>query len=212
MANILVFGASTTYGAWDVEGSGWVQRLRKFIDENEEVSGFQNHHLIYNLGISGDKTTGLIKRFEAETKARIKENRETIILFHIGINDAIYSEKLDRTEISPGQYRNNLIALIKLTKKYSQKIVVIGSMPVDSRVDPMPWSLGRSYKNEHVERFNKIMEEVARENEVHFIEIYQRFVKEDYSKLLADGVHMNNEGHRKFFEIVKEILIAKKII
>jgi len=28
MVNILVFGDSITYGAWDEEG-GWVQRLRK---------------------------------------------------------------------------------------------------------------------------------------------------------------------------------------
>ena len=32
MGRILIFGDSITYGAWDKEG-GWVQRLRKFLDE-----------------------------------------------------------------------------------------------------------------------------------------------------------------------------------
>jgi len=83
-------------------------------------------------------------------------------------------------------------------------------MPVDKRVDPMPWSSGRSYKNEYVEQFNKIMKEVANETKVSFIEIYQRFINENYSKLLADGVHMTAEGHRQLFEIVKERLVNDK--
>lgn len=212
MANVLVFGASTTYGAWDVSGGGWVQRLRKFIDEQEEKIGFENHHLIYNLGISGDKTAGLLKRFESETKARVKENRETIFLFHIGINDAIYNQSLGTTECTLEQFRENLTKLINLAKKYSKKIVMIGSMPVDSRVDPMPWSPGRSYQNEHVEKFNEVMESVAGKENVDFIEIYKEFIEDDYSNFLADGVHMNDKGHEEFYEIVKDYLIEQKII
>ncbi len=34
MTRILVFGPSTTYGAWDIEG-GWVQRLRRYLDEKQ---------------------------------------------------------------------------------------------------------------------------------------------------------------------------------
>lgn len=212
MANILVFGASTTYGAWDISGGGWVQRLRKFIDEEEEKAGFKNHHLIYNLGISGDKTAGLLKRFEGETQARIKENKETIFLFHIGINDAIYNQQQGKTETTPEKFAENLTKLITLAKKYSQKIILIGSMPVDSRVDPMPWSPDRSYQNEHVERFNSIVSEVATKEGVNFIEIFQEFINENYSKLLEDGVHMNDEGHKQMAEVIMDYLVEKEVI
>lgn len=76
----------------------------------------------------------------------------------------------------------------------------------------MPWSPGRSYRNEYVGEFNKIMKVVAQENNVYFIEIYEQFVKQDDSSLLADGVHMTSEGHEKFFEIVRDFLIDQKII
>lgn len=210
--HILVFGTSTTYGAWDLEG-GWVQRLRKFLDERIINSNYKEFYLVYNLGVSGDKSADVLERFESEIQARLgHDENEIIILFHLGINDCIYNEQLGGLEVGREQFKENYRKLIDLTKKYSQKIVVIGSMPVDKRVDPMPWSPGRSYKNEYVEQYNKIMGGVAKESEVPFIEIYQRFINQNYSDLLADGVHMTSEGHKQFYEIVKNHLIKNKII
>lgn len=211
MAHILVFGTSTTYGAWDIEG-GWVQRLRKFLDEKIIASNYTHFHLVYNLGVSGDKTDEILKRFEQETKTRIDSSEETIFLFQTGINDTIFNERINNSERSPKQFEENLTQLMLLARKYSNKIIVVGSMPVDLRVDPMPWSPGRSYKNKYVSEFNKIMEIVSNKNKVHFIEIYQKFIKKNYTKLLADGVHMTSEGHKQFFEIVRNYLIKNKIL
>jgi acyl-CoA thioesterase I len=214
MAHILVFGTSTTYGAWDTEG-GWVQRLRKFLDEKIIESNHELDYLVYNLGVSGDKSTNILARFEGETQVRLTrmdKDDEAVILFHLGVNDSIYNQSQGGVEVGEDQFRENLKKLIELARKYSKKIVFIGSMPVDSRVDPMPWAPGRSYKNEYVERFNKIMAEVSSEEEVHFIEVFQNFIKEDYSPLLADGVHMTDEGHRKLYELVLDYLLDKELI
>jgi len=85
MTRILVFGDSITYGNWDREG-GWVQRLRKFLDKRN-LTDPDFYCLIYNLGISGNDTENLLKRFEFETEQRLKEGEETIFIFAIGIND-----------------------------------------------------------------------------------------------------------------------------
>lgn len=211
--HILVFGTSTTYGAWDIEG-GWVARLRKFLDQKVIDSNYKDYILVYNLGISGDKSKDVLERFEGETKARLghDENIEIIILFHLGINDCIYNESLGGLEVSEEDFKNNFIELIDLAKNYSQKIVIIGSMPVDKRVDPIPWAAGRHYRNEDVKKYNEIMEEVAGECEVEFLEIYDKFVNQEHSTLLADGVHMTTEGHKQFFEIVKDFLLENKVI
>ncbi len=209
--HILVFGTSTTYGAWDSEG-GWVARLRKHIDKEVNSDG-ENFVLVYNLGVSGDKSADILKRFKAETEVRKGHNgEEVIVFFHLGINDSIYNQQLGTTEVFLEKFRENLTKLITMAKKYSKGIVIIGSMPVDSRVDPMPWSPGRSYQNEHVEKFNEVMKEVAEKEKVGFIEIFQEFIEEDYSKLLADGVHMNDKGHEEFYEIVKDYLVENKVI
>ena len=209
--HILVFGASTTYGAWDSEG-GWVARLRKFLDEKTISSNYKREGLIYNLGVSGDKTEDVLKRFESETKARLGQSNEIILIFHVGINDTIFNEKLNATEVSPEQFSKNFKLLIDKAKKYSKKIILVSYMPVDKRVDPIPWAAGRSYKNEFVGEFDRVMASVSKNEGVHFIEVFKRFIDTDYSKLLADGVHMNDEGHKKLYELVKDYLLKEKII
>ncbi|MDP3998378.1 MAG: hypothetical protein Q8P89_02085 [bacterium] len=68
--HILAFGTSTTYGAWDIEG-GWVQRLRRFLDEKIITANYEHDYFVYNLGVSGDKSADILERFETETKARL---------------------------------------------------------------------------------------------------------------------------------------------
>jgi len=73
---ICIFGASSTWGAWDYEKAGWANRLRLFLDsENKDV-------FTYNLGVSGDTTNKLLKRFNVEAEAR----QPKIIIFSIGDN------------------------------------------------------------------------------------------------------------------------------
>ena len=85
---IFCFGDSITYGKWDAEHCGWVQRLRRFLDKNWEIYG---DNLVYNLGVSGDTTKNLLTRFEFEIEQRLKEEKEEVlIIFYIGINDSLF--------------------------------------------------------------------------------------------------------------------------
>lgn len=63
MAHYIVFGDSITYGEGDLHG-GWVQYLR------EELI----NDIVYNLGIDGETTTGLVNRLEKEIKPRVSED------------------------------------------------------------------------------------------------------------------------------------------
>lgn len=212
--HILVFGDSNTYGAWDIEG-GWVTRLRKYLDQKHIDNNLSEgtFALVYNLGVSGDKSTDLLKRFKVEAEARKgRHGEEVVILLDVGTNDCIFNEKLGDLEVSQEDFKNNYLELISLAQEYSQKIVIIGSMPTDSRVDPIPWAPGRHYRNKDIKRYNEIMREVARETEVYFIEVYNNFIEKDYSSLLIDGVHMNSEGHKQVYEVIRDYLLENKII
>jgi len=66
--NILIFGDSITWGAYDPEQGGWATRLRNYFEaKNHDVD-------VYNLGISDDITSGLLNRVEAEVKSRSLTN------------------------------------------------------------------------------------------------------------------------------------------
>jgi lysophospholipase L1-like esterase len=207
MTQILVFGSSTTYGAWDIEG-GWVQRLRKWLDKIVIDSNYKEYHIVYNLGIDGDTSSGLLKRFEQEAKPRIWPDEDTVLIFSIGANDTVWDNKTKKTEISPAEFKKNLEELVKLAKKYTKKIVFVGSKPIDeSKVNPIPWLPGKSYKKKYIKQFDEISKKVFEGNNLPFIDLYDRLESEGFLKMLADGIHPNSEGHKKIFEIVKDNLI-----
>jgi lysophospholipase L1-like esterase len=111
------------------------------------------------------------------------------------------------------EFQNNLRDIIKLAKKYSSKIIFVGLTPVDeTKTVSLPWNSDKSYKNEYIEKYNKIMKSVSKENKIYFINIFDKLVKSDYRNLLVDGLHPNSKGHQKIFEIVKDFLTENKII
>ena len=211
MTQILVFGDSITYGAWDKEG-GWVQRLRKFLDE-KNLTDPDFYCLVYNLGVSGNNSKDLLERFEFETKQRLEENEETIIIFAVGINDSQFVHSENKNRISLENFKKNLQELINLAKNFSSKIVFLGLTPVDeTKTTPIPWNTDKSYKNEYILKYNEIIKTVCEENKIYFVELFEKLKEINYQKLLDDGLHPNSEGHKKIFEIIKDFLIKNKII
>lgn len=209
--NILFFGDSITWGAWDKEG-GWVARIKKFVDQKIMTSDFKYYHDVYNVGISGDKTTELLDRFESEAKNRIDEDSETVFVFAIGINDSQFVEKIgNRTPIE--QFQENLKVLITKAKRISSKIVFVGLFPVDdSKLTPTSWEVDKSYKLEYVEKYNQTIKQVCQTEKVDFIDIYSKFVEKEYKDLLIDGLHPNTEGHKEIYDLVLKFLLDEKYI
>ena len=207
---ILIFGDSITYGKGDREG-GWAQRLRKFL--YEKTLSNEGNFSIYNLGVDGDNTEDLLQRFELETKHRLDEEEETVFIFAIGINDSQFVHSKNSLRIPLERFKDNIKTLINIAKKSSPKIIFIGLTPVDeSKTTPIPWNTDKSYKNEYVRQYDEIIKTTCQENNLLFIEIFEKLRELDYKNLLEDGLHPNSEGHQKIFEIIKESLIANKII
>jgi len=88
---ICVFGDSITWGAGDREKGGWAARLKNYFGR---ISDFNVK--ITNLGISGDNTDDLLKRFKTEAVAR----EPNIIIFAIGTNDSQYIDSKDNPRVN----------------------------------------------------------------------------------------------------------------
>ncbi|OGG42882.1 hypothetical protein A3G50_00630 [Candidatus Jorgensenbacteria bacterium RIFCSPLOWO2_12_FULL_42_11] len=211
MAQILVFGDSIAYGAWDKEG-GWVSRLRKFIDE-KNLTDPDFECLIYNLGVSGDTTEDLLERFEFELEQRLDEEMETILIFSIGVNDSQFVKSKYSIKIPQEKFRANLEELITAAKKYSSKIIFVGLWPVnEEKTNPVSWDEDKFYKNDSIRNYSNVIKTICEKNQVHFIDLFGLLLKEDYKKLLEDGLHPNSQGHQKFFEIIRDFLAENKIV
>ena len=211
MSRILIFGASIIYGKGDSKG-GWVQRLRSYLDE-KSFSDPNFDYSVYNLGVSGDTTENLLRRFEFEAKQRFQEEKELVIIFEIGTNDSQVVFGKNESRIPAQKFQNNIQKLIELSKKFSLKIIFIGLLPVnESKVDPIPWYPKYSYKNEYIKSFDEIIKSLCEKNKIYFVEVFKKWTSDDYKTLLQDGVHPNSEGHEKIFETVKDFLIQNKIV
>jgi len=221
MTQILVFGDCAVYGKWDKEG-GWVQRLKKFLDEKHMtysgkslalLNDLKTYCFVYSVGVDGNKTPEILERFEFEAEQRIRRGGETIIIFQVGGADSQFVHSQNKCRTLPEDFKGNIEKLIVTAKRFSSKIIFIGVNPVDeSRTDPISWATDKSYKNNYVQKYDGIMKSICKENNVYFIEIFDVFVDTDYKKLLEDGLHFNSEGHQKIFEVVKDFLIKNKII
>ncbi len=196
---ICIFGDSITEGFYDYEEGGWANRLKKYFENND------NDNIIYNLGISGDNTDDLLKRFDAEARTRDPE----IIIFTIGINDSSYRESLKGNKTDFKKFNKNLKVLLNKAKIFTDKVIFIGITRVDeNKTAPLPWNTDASYKNKDIQEYNKAIKGLCEKNNLPFIDMYDLLNKED----LEDGLHPNSSGHEKMFQRVKDFLIDNKII
>ncbi|MGD1914490.1 MAG: SGNH/GDSL hydrolase family protein, partial [Rivularia sp. (in: cyanobacteria)] len=62
---IVALGDSLVYGFGDPDGGGWVERLRRTWMLPESAG-----HVLYNLGVRGDRIGQVEKRLEAEFRHR----------------------------------------------------------------------------------------------------------------------------------------------
>jgi lysophospholipase L1-like esterase len=197
---ILVFGDSITWGSYDLEYGGWVSRLRNNFEKNSEIE-------VYNLGISGNHVEDLIKRFEFETKQRLKEDKEVGFIFAIEINDAQFVHSKDSFRTNSDKFKKGIEKLIKLAKKFSLKIYFVGLTPVDeSKTNPISWNKDKSYKNNDIKEYDNIIKSICVKNKIPFIEIFNKFINQNYRDLLEDGLYPNSKGHELIYEEVKKVL------
>lgn len=201
---ILFFGDSITQGFWDLEHGSWVQRIRKDYDQLAIKNLAGHYPEVFNLGISGDMTSSVLKRMPYEIEARRWEDDPFILVFAIGLNDTIFREQ--EVAITPLQYREDLSMLLASAQHYSDKILFVGLTPVDDELCN-PWihsSTGKSFKNDRILEFEDVLRKFCIEKKISCVQIFEKFqALQAEQNLLTDGLHPNDAGHQLIAELVK---------
>ncbi|HSW79086.1 MAG TPA: GDSL-type esterase/lipase family protein [Candidatus Babeliales bacterium] len=201
---VLVFGDSITQGFWDTEG-GWVARLRKHYDKLQ-IQDLKNRDepTVFNLGISGGNSKTILALFNNEVAAR-KNSENLAIMISTGVNDSCIEKQGRLHSTSPNDYLANLQELAEKAKKYSSRVIFVGLVACDEKqTTPVFWR-DIHYTNKHIAGYEEVMAKVAEEQKISFIPVHAEFKKhlDAGEKLLADGLHPNNDGHELVFELVR---------
>ena len=192
---ILVFGDSITYGQVDLELGGWVNGLRLRIANDSSVASCH----VFNMGIPGQTSIEVLERFDRECKGRFRPDANNVIILAAGINDTqmVGGEVL----VSEDDFRTSVNTLIEQARNYTSKLLYVGLTPVDeSRTNPVWWDGSKNWRNDLVERYDSIIQEVCREQGVRYIHMFDRIDP----LTNADGLHPSAEGHRIMTEAVSE--------
>lgn len=179
-----IFGDSVVQAAYAKRG--WVDMLREYL-EKKYPNDFVN---VFNLGVGGNTTDDMLKRFASEAAARIP----TSIIFSVGVNDSGYYQTPDRPVVEPAQFRANLEKLIGAAQKVSADIIFVGL--VLGKVGPDE----KTFTRQRTKDYDQIIKEVAEKHACRFIDLLDELAPEDFQ----DGLHPNDLGHRKMFAVIKK--------
>lgn len=202
MINCLCFGDSITYGEYDGVSGGWTEILKRyfhsrFINENiEELN-------VFNLGIGGETTNGLVNRFSIEADARTSPD-QNLIFFAYGANDVAMKEGKRMTDVI--KLRVNLQEVVEKAKKITPYLYIISILPVASAIDGITVPSGKQRSNQIIEEYNQSLQEFAAQHEIVFIDLYHSFFTEKDILLSGDGVHPNDKGYQFIAKHIKPFI------
>lgn len=180
---ICVFGDSIAWGACDYEKGGWVERLKMGLLENTDID-------VYNMGVSGDSTIELLKRFKTELELMKPE----VVVVAIGINDTKYMDETKTCKVNLEDFRKNIFTLIEIAKEFNDKMIFIGLTSVDETKTMPRIHEGKTkfYENELIKKYDSVLSEVCDTNGIKFVSVFNQLKISD----LEDGLHPNSQGHQ----------------
>lgn len=197
---IIALGDSIVYGYGDYEGGGWVERLRR------RWMYSPVNHVVYNLGIRGDRLHQVTKRLQNEYNHRgeLRNKYPDLIMLSVGIND---TPRLGRstgrniTDFKQFQVEiNNLLDLaIQLCP-----VIFVGMTPVNQ--NKMPF-LKNFYFN-HLDQYcyKEATKKACESRHIPYLDIFDLWMDRGENwlenHLSDDGLHPNVLGYKSLFDDV----------
>ncbi|AQX14011.1 peptidase [Elizabethkingia meningoseptica] len=202
MINCLFFGDSITYGEYDGVSGGWTDILKRhfhFRFYNENIQELN----VFNLGIGGETTDGLLKRFYTEAHARTSPD-ENLIFFAYGANDVAF--KNGQQMVNQETFLVNLTEVIEQAKKITSKLYIISILPVASAIDGITVPSGKQRSNQMIIQYNTLLQQLSVQHEATYIDLCSLFFENKDTYLSRDGVHPNDKGYQFIAEQIKPII------
>lgn len=152
---------------------------------------------VINSGVSADRATEALLRFDSDVKAYSPD----VVLVMLGINDCVQYYYSDKTILS---FKNELIQIYQKCIDIGAKVVFI--TPNQIKVESLNYDRYKNYGGLPAcyPKFIDTVKEVAEETGAYLVDIYSLFDE----SLLCDSVHPNKEGYDIISSEISKCLIA----
>ena len=219
---IVCFGDSTTdAGFWSSDPNYFKEykNLKVYSQWLEEAFTKEASRTfkVINSGISGDTTNEAKARFQKD----VLSHNPNLVIIQFGVNDQTIRQdlRLKTAMVSLEQFAYNILFFISRIRRTGASIVLmtpgmlLWNETFKSKFFEKPYLINETYGlNGHLRLYNQMLRKIAKTENIHLIDIfkyqmeYDAKKKQSLQKLLPDGLHPNNKGHKFIADIiVKEL-------
>lgn len=212
--SILCFGDSITRGAFDEEAGGWVDRLKVIANDTSIKNDFKPVVSVFNMGIGGNTTVDLLKRFKFETEQRFKSNNDLYFIFSVGVNDLAFITGENKQIVPLDDFNVNLTKLVAEAREFSNNIIFLTILPVVENLTNSINVKGVTREIKDIEIYNRSIRDICHEENLDVIDVYTTFDNiANYKNFFAsDGLHPNALGHKMILNAVFDYFNKKEIL
>lgn len=205
---VVMFGDSTTAERRGAVEKVYAQRVQ------ESLQGIGSSLSVHNAGIGGHTTKNGRDRFAKDVLA----HKPRIVIIQFGINDAAVdvwkNPPATAARVPLADYEANLRWMITTLREQKAK-------PILMTTNPLRWTsklrdlYGKPpYRPDDADGFdapvlahyNETVRKLAAELAVPLVEIHDAFTARNPDKLLLDGMHPNDEGHKLITELLEPVI------
>lgn len=195
---VIALGDSLIYGFGDFVGGGWVERLRR-----EWMSPQGAGHVLYNLGVRGDRTEQVGVRLEQEFNCRgeLRNRVPDLILLSVGVNDsARVGKATGRVYTDLTSFRHHTNHLLDAAQSLCP-VLFIGMTPVDEQKMPFMNCLYYNHLDQY--RYKEATLQACQQRNIPYLDIFDLWLSRGTnwinSQLGEDGLHPNVTGYQTLF-------------
>ncbi len=192
---IVALGDSLVYGFGDPEGGGWVERLRR-----QWMSPDSAGHIIYNLGVRGDRVQQVAQRLEVEFRHRgeLRNQVPDLIILSVGVNDsARLGRPNGRNYTDFETFQTQITSLLEMAQQLCP-VLFVGMTPVDESKMPFLDCLYYNHADQH--RYKEATRIACLQRGIPYLDIFRKWSEhgEDWwlKRLSHDGLHPNTLGYQ----------------
>jgi lysophospholipase L1-like esterase len=207
---VVALGDSLIYGYGDYIGGGWVERLRR-----EWMSPYGAGHVLYNLGVRGDRVNQVAIRLEQEFNCRgeLRNRVPDLILLSVGLNDsARVGKPTGRLYTDLNSFRQHVDYLLDMAQSLCP-VMFIGMTPVNEAKMPFMDCLYYNHLDQY--RYKEATLQACQQRNIPYLDLFDLWLSRgtDWiaTHLGEDGLHPNVTGYQTLFsEIMSWKLIDQQ--
>ncbi len=163
---VIALGDSLVYGFGDPIGGGWVERLRRSWMEADD-------HILYNLGIRGDRVAQVSERLEQEFRYRgeIRNRVPDLILLSVGVNDTPRLGRPDGKSFTNFElFQTQIINLLEQAQQLCP-ILFVGMVPVNEEKMPFLDCLYFNHFDQY--RYKEFTKHACQARQIPYLDLFE---------------------------------------